>query len=814
MAYHHNIREEELKNLIARDWFSAYDTTHILGNVDFAIAVPSGPSLFETEYLLWAEAKKGTKSSIEESFVQLIITIGKARTFENNLPPKFLGAFDSEKIAFIQYNHLLELFYQNDFNWNITPSDHSTKEFSLVFDAVKDNLEREMLIFNFDQDGKELEKFIKKNFIIGKSKLSKIRISKNNFVSIYQKWRKEVMPTIDVKWTDAKKMGVIDADFYLADILSEHNVSLREKLFVLLRDTYYELDRKRNDYGAFNSTKAFFTDEQKAHTQFWNRYDRPPKREYWDYIVGRRDLLVPADVRERKGSFFTPQIWVELSQQYIAKELGENWQDEFYIWDCAAGTGNLLNGLLDKYKIWASTLDKADVDVMQETIKNGANLLPSHVFQFDFLNDSFDKLPEGLREIINDPERRKKLIIYINPPYAEAGDSKQLTSSGKNKKDVAVSHATYHKYLDKIGIAGREVFAQFLYRIYDEIPSVIIANFSTLKNLQAPNFKGFRRAFQPKLSKIFLVPANTFDNVKGTFPIGFFIWNTDEKEPFNEILADVYDAKANFIGTKKIVSFDGLSGNIGHWVNKLRDDSNSQKVGFMSNGRNDFQNQKLVYFMNKKEQMPTPRGWWITPKNISRMMIFVAIRHAIPADWLNDRDQFLTPDTECENDEQFVSDCLAYSIFSGANTIQSSIGINHWIPFVEDEVGAKDAYKSHFLIDYISGKSRPKKEADLFTGSGADNQPLVFSPEATLVIDAGRELWKYYHSQEDSNPNASLYDIKMYFQGTKVMKNGKVQMKTDSDNERYTELIKELRDKLKVLAKKIEPKIYHYGFLK
>lgn len=223
---------------------------------------------------------------------------------------------------------MLELFYQNDFNWNITPSDHSTKEFLLVFDTVKDNLEKEMLIFNYEHDGKELEKFIKKNFVIGKSKLSKIRISKNNFVSIYQKWLKEVRPTIDVKWDDAKKMGVIDADFYLADILSEHNVSLREKLFVLLRDTYYELDRKHNDYGMFTSSKASFNDEQKDQTQFWNRYNRPPKREYWDYIVGRRDLLVSPDVRERKGSFFTSQIWVELSQQYIAKELGENWQDE------------------------------------------------------------------------------------------------------------------------------------------------------------------------------------------------------------------------------------------------------------------------------------------------------------------------------------------------------------------------------------------------------------------------------------------------------------------------------------------------------
>ncbi|WP_300898166.1 hypothetical protein, partial [uncultured Duncaniella sp.] len=487
MAYSQHIREEELKNKVAIDFFQSFDTTQILGNIDFCVAIPSKqPQLFETEYLLWAEAKKGNKASIEESFVQLIITIGKARTFEHHLPPRFLGAFDTDKIAFIPYNDVLEVFYQNDFNWNVTPSDHSTKEFKLILSKVKEILNSDVLIYNYTRDKKDLERFIKRNFIVGKTGVTKIRISKNNFVSIYQKWLLEVKPTIDVNWELAKKNGIIDADFYLADILSEHNVSLREKLFVLLRESYYELDRKTNDLGLFTSSKASFTDEQKAHAQFWNRYNRPPKREYWDYIVERRDLLVTPDVRERKGSFFTPQKWVELSQQYLAEELGENWQDEYYIWDCAAGTGNLLNGLTNKYNIWASTLDKADVDIMKERAKNGsANLLEEHIFQFDFLNDPFDKLPLKLREIISQEESRKKLVIYINPPYAEAGNSKQLSGIGKNKTNVAISHNTYKKYINKIGIAGRELFAQFFMRIYDEIPSSVLAEFSKLKILQA-----------------------------------------------------------------------------------------------------------------------------------------------------------------------------------------------------------------------------------------------------------------------------------------------------------------------------------------
>jgi hypothetical protein len=38
-------------------------------------------------------------------------------------------------------------------------------------------------------------------------------------------------------------------------------------------------------------------------------------------------------------------------------------------------------------------------------------------------------------------------------------------------------------------------------------------------------------------------------------------------------------------------------------------------------------------------------------------------------------------------------------------------------------------------------------------------------------------------------------------------------MKQKSDDETYNALIKDLRQKLSVLAKKIKPKVYEYGFL-
>lgn len=92
------IREEAVKTKVAADFFDKFDATDILKNVDFAVKFRGDKSLLGDEYLLWAEAKDG-RSDIYASFVQLILTIGQSGTVDNLLPPPFLGAFDSEKLA-------------------------------------------------------------------------------------------------------------------------------------------------------------------------------------------------------------------------------------------------------------------------------------------------------------------------------------------------------------------------------------------------------------------------------------------------------------------------------------------------------------------------------------------------------------------------------------------------------------------------------------------------------------------------------------------------------------------------------------------
>jgi hypothetical protein len=803
--------EADFKASVFQEYFGGKKFTYHqeIDRIDFIIADNAD------RHLIWAETKKNT-ASIVEMFVQLILTIGKARTFDSYNPPPFLCVFDYEKIAFLQYNVIQSIFYQNDFNWNIAPNDHKTNEFKLIKDIIENTIEEKRMLFYFDKDKQTLKEFIKINISSSADLFPELtahlQIDKNNFVPVYNRWVEMVKPSIDIYWDIAKKNDIIDGDFYLADLLSENNITLKDKLFVLLKKTNYELDRQLNEMGFFNTKTVTFKDNGLSHRHFWEIYVRPPKEEYWDYIVEHRHLLVPQDVRERKGAFFTPRQWVVKAHEYLAKTFGENWQDEYYVWDNSAGTGNLLAGLVNKDNLWASTLDKQDVDVMFDRINNGANLWKEQVFRFDFLNDDFipiskgGKLPDKLFEIINNPEKRKKLIFLINPPYGEAG-----TGQGREHK-AGVKESKIKERFNNIlgGLALNEKFIQFFTRIYADIPDCKMAAFVTPKYICGVNMKKFREYWKAEYLGGFATPATTHDNCSGQYPICLFIWDLAVKNNFPEkIPCDVFNKDEKNEGVKYFYTYEGKKYII-DWFRNYTDRKDNE-LGSLRIRNNDFQSQDniAIFSFPANADVVKTRFTYITKKNIIPVSVYYAVRHCIEHTWTNHHDNFLYPNEGWKTDKEFQSDCLAYTLFHGKNKIKAHEGTNHWIPFTEDEIGCDKRFESRFMSDFIAGKIEIKNENELIDNNKTKNEKIIFSQEAAAVFGAGRELWKYYHVQKDININASFYDIREHFQGRSESGN----MKTKSADEKYNSLIKDLRQRLSVLAEKIQPKVYEYGFL-
>ncbi len=812
-----NLNEEPLKSWIKAEFFKDKKFLYSGDKIDFMLSYKHSNA---TLPILWGEAKRGDFDDLNKAFTQLLLTIGKHRLYTHHTPP-YLCAFNAFRMEFIAFDDTItSFFYKSDIDFSITPSNHNTEGFKHALDMFKAMCKSHKSVFDFKTQSQECKEFIK-NHLNSSHLLSKIQIDKNNFFTIYQKWLEAVKPTIDINWEVAKTKDILDADYYLADLLSDGDKTIIEKLHTILRSSHYKLNRGVNELGKMDFMEVGFTDGQQAHQEFWRIYERPPKLEFQASILERRDLLVPSDVRERKGAFFTPKIWVEKSQEYLAKILGQDYQEDYIIWDCAGGTGNLLQGLLNKANLYLSTLDHNDVAIVKDlAAKNHLKLLENHVFQFDFLNDDFysEKVPKSLQEILKDQEKRKKLIIYINPPYAEAGNKAKMSGTGEHKAKVARSNKTHETYKNFLGSGANELFAQFFMRIYKELNGCIMASFSTLKYLNSSNFKKFREVFKAKFLEGFMVPADSFDNVKGQFPIGFLVWDTATPplKPTNALNLEVFDSLGEFLGYKNIHSCNKVLF-LADYLQKFQPTKRDTIFGYLDPGRNSFQHQNLVHIsVIDKSQQSHVKYFPIIATTILLVSVFFSIRHCIKATWQNDRDQFYAPyDDAFQDDSEFKGNCLIFMLFHTQNRITATQGANHFIPFSEDEVESKERYSSHALLDFLKGGI--KEEGDsLFLNDKKENKPLKFSPSASKVFDAGREVYRYYHTQDFTNrpynANASLYDIKEFFQGRNAQ--GKLNLPAKAKDEHYKQLYANLQDALKDLAKEIQPKVYEYGFLR
>ncbi|GAA7281995.1 hypothetical protein HpM006_13930 [Helicobacter pylori] len=260
--------------------------------------------------------------------------------------------------------------------------------------------------------------------------------------------------------------------------------------------------------------------------------------------------------------------------------------------------------------------------------------------------------------------------------------------------------------------------------------------------------------------------------------------------------------------------------NIHKWLKQKEKIESMEILGYIDTPTPDFQGSPSVAIINNKDSSKRHSVYFaITGSNILLGSVFFSIRHCIKATWQNDRDQFYAPyDDAFQDDSGFKNNCLVFMLFHTQNRITTTQGTNHFIPFSEDEVEPKGRYTSHALLDFLNGKiKKTKEEGDsLFLNAKKENKPLEFSQSALKVFDAGREIYRYYHTQvltnRPYNANASLYDIKEFFQGRNVQ--GKLNSPPKAKDEYYKQLYANLQDALKDLAKEIQPKVYEYGFLR
>jgi hypothetical protein len=708
---------------------------------------------------IWFEAKE-TLTPPLLMFAQLLVYVRAARK-RGEAIPGFLCVVDRQKAALMATEHALPLLDDKSIVW---PKSGSAADKALAA-QIAPTIETHFILYQID--GYEAEFINAAKDAVREGRIIRTPITPDNLRQVFDKWVAMVGVELGVKR---------EADYavlFFADIMHDgRNEAMRNLPARLL----FSGDRPVFIMGADQYELA----SARGYRNFWNIYHRPPEQKHRHYLLERRDSLLPLDEQKFKGAFYTPLHIVDKAYGQLAATLGADWQQKYIVWDMCAGVGNLEAKHSNLRNVFMSTLDQADVTIM----RSNPAFAGAEIFQYDYLNDDvtdFDgidydmsgKVPPALRQAIADAKQGKEgakpILVLINPPYAEAMNADNITDDGEKagmKTGVAKTRVSHG--MGDLGYAARELFAQFLHRIGRELPRAILAMFSTLKYVNAPNFTEFRRDWTAQYLDGFIVHSRAFDGLKGNFPIGFLVWDlaislpaqsigvialdkfgevvgqhTFYREPPRPPLADwIFRPRSNrtpavplknaLLPTTSTIDVRGrwwADGAIGSMIAFGNDLQHAATTGLLSSGYGN------------------AGAFFVTADNLWQAAVVFSVRRLIKPTWLNDRDQFLQPSQPLSDD--FKSDCLVWMLFNGSNLTAGADGLrwkdrdwsltNHFIPFTEAEVGVKARFESDFMVRYMAG--------------------MIFSPAARAVLDEGRKLFHRFHSI--SFPNRIRQEYKL-----------------------------------------------------
>ena len=751
---------------------------------------------------IWFEAKDKPTSTYS-MYTQLLHYVDDAFKKGEEVPP-FLCVIDTTKAAIMRTADVLPILKNKNIKWGKSASKFTPE----ALEEVSSFIGTYFVSFKIETHEQEFIETVK--LAIKSGEIIRTQITPDNLKQVFDKW---------VEMIGRELGGVSESDYALlfyADIMHDGKTATHENLPARL------LHDGEKPVFLLNGN-AYNLGNYEGYRQFWAIYHKPPKEEHRNYLLERRDSLIPLDERSFKGAFYTPLHVVDKAYDLLAETLGSNWQQKYIVWDMCCGVGNLEVKHSNHRNVFMSTLDQADIDVM----KASKTCVAATRFQYDYLNDDItddgkidysitNKVPKELQQAIKDG---KKILVLINPPYAESGD----TLGSEAKSDVATTK--FSEFMDSYGFATRELFTQFIARISIEIPNVVIGIFSKLKYVNSPNFEKFRERWNAKYIDGFIVHSKAFEGLKGEFPIGFLLWEKPqlgEKIIIDEISTEVLNKNAQPIGEKKFFNIPA-SLNLNNWI--IRPKPNKTEVVPLKNAivpaikikdvRGRYWSDGAIGQMLCDSNDPQHAGqrtaifssgyssagaYYITPDNFRKSAVIFSVRRLVKPNWLNDRDQFLQP-TQSLTDE-FKNDCLIWMLFNGSNLTASANDlewngkkwsiVNHFIPFTEAEVNAPERFESDFMVKYLADKT--------------------LSPEAQAVLDEGRKLWKAYFSRTDSHkvreelklnrPDVGWYQVRKALEAR------------NKDGDSIPVSFEPFKQAYEVLGDKLRPMVYELGFMR
>jgi hypothetical protein len=755
---------------------------------------------------IWFEAKDTDRNSSYAMFTQLLHYVQVALNKGEPVPP-FLAVIDTEKAAIMKSADVLPFLAKKTVKWGKSASQFTPEALDEISAYIGTYFVQFRIKTHEDEFISTVKAAIKSGDII------RTQITPDNLKQVFDKW---------VAMVGREIVGVSEEDFallFFADIMHDGTVSTHANLPAELMH--------KNGAPVFSlKGKNFDLGNKEGYRQFWAIYHRPPKSEYRDYLLERRDSLIPYDERSFKGAYYTPLHVVDKAYDKLGETLGVNWQKDYIVWDMCCGVGNLEVKHSNPRNLYMSTLDQADIDVMKAT----KTCVSATRFQYDYLNDDItddgqidysltNKVPPALRKAIAEG---KKILVLINPPYAEATNRANIGLGDETTTKAGVSKTKISACMDGYGKASNELFVQFIARIALEIPTATLAIFSTLKYVNAPNFDKFRERWQATYLGGFVVHSQAFEGLTGKFPIGFLVWRTNQNEltPIDTIQTEVLDKNAEPIGTKNFYNLPSNSF-LNVWLERPKANKTpvlpiknaispvtskarvknwaNDAIGYMHCGVNDLQHAEQETTLYSSV-FGSGNGFYVTTKNLGQAAVIFAVRRLVRPTWLNDRDQFLQPTSILTG--EFQNDCLIWTIFNRCNRTASANDlewedkkwsiVNHFIPYTEAEVDAPDRFESDFMVQYLADKT--------------------LSAEATAVLDAGRQLWRTYFAHTDVRTVRDQYKLNRPDVGWYQIRNALAERNKSGDTAPVN--FTPFEAAYQALTDKLRPQVFSLGFLR